>query len=242
MAGVTIHESLVYSKKIEHLMRECALNRKEALGAMTLLWLWVSRNAPDGILPMLRDAEIASIALVECNPHSFVSALIEVRLVDKTQEGLKVHDWNEWAPDHVVKKIVRQTADKRRTNGGHLSSSPQEDLSPLVVLFPTSGEPKDWPLRESYVTTLKDLYMGIDVVLEAKKALNWIESNPTRKKTAKGMRRFLAGWMERSQNRGPGRFTKKTSAEKDAEFNAEMEARKDKDNQADKIVENYLAK
>ena len=36
---------------------------------------------------------------------------------------------------------------------------------------------------------------------EARKALAWLQANPGRRKTPRGMPRFLFGWMERTQNR-----------------------------------------
>jgi hypothetical protein len=49
-----------------------------------------------------------------------------------------------------------------------------------------------------------DLYERPVLVItaECRKALSWIEANRTRRKTARGMLRFLDGWIQRSTDRG----------------------------------------
>jgi hypothetical protein len=45
-------------------------------------------------------------------------------------------------------------------------------------------------------------YPAVDVLGEARKALAWINANPTKRKTARGMARFLVSWMSRCQDKG----------------------------------------
>jgi len=47
------------------------------------------------------------------------------------------------------------------------------------------------------------VYAGVDVVQEIQRAGIWEDANPTRRKTARGIPKFLTGWMERTQNSGP---------------------------------------
>ena len=43
---------------------------------------------------------------------------------------------------------------------------------------------------------------GVDILGEARKALAWANANPTKRKTARGMAKFLLSWMGRVQDRG----------------------------------------
>ena len=43
------------------------------------------------------------------------------------------------------------------------------------------------------------------MVGECRKALAWVQQAPDRRKTARGMGRFLFGWLGRAQERGGGR-------------------------------------
>lgn len=46
------------------------------------------------------------------------------------------------------------------------------------------------------------IYSGVDVCTEIKRAAIWEDNNPSKKKTPRGVPRFLCGWMDRAQNSG----------------------------------------
>lgn len=74
-----------------------------------------------------------------------------------------------------------------------------------ILTFPCDGKERTWHLTQRIVSDLSGAYPALDVLGEARKALLWVNADPARKKTAKGMLRFLAGWMGRAQDRGAGR-------------------------------------
>ena len=83
------------------------------------------------------------------------------------------------------------------------SSEPQaasEPPHPPIMVFPTVGPVKEWPLTLRDVSCLRDGFPHTDVVSECRKALVWVKCSPRRAKTARGMMKFLFGWMERAQN------------------------------------------
>ena len=49
--------------------------------------------------------------------------------------------------------------------------------------------------------TFQQLYPGIDVRQELRTIEAWCLANPKNRKTRSGARRFLNGWLSRSQNR-----------------------------------------
>jgi hypothetical protein len=71
-----------------------------------------------------------------------------------------------------------------------------------LLVFPCDGEPEEWQLSQFQVTQWSDLYPSLDVLGECRSALAWVLADGTRRKTARGMARFLVGWLGRSQNRG----------------------------------------
>lgn len=84
-------------------------------------------------------------------------------------------------------------------------SEPPPDLladDPPVLEFACSGKTPRWVLRQSHVDDWSEAYPGLDVIGHCRRALSWIRSNPTRRKTANGMPRFLNSWLEREANRG----------------------------------------
>lgn len=71
--------------------------------------------------------------------------------------------------------------------------------TPPVLVFPCNGEPDSWPLTQARLDRWSQLFPGVDCHTECLHALAWIEANG--RKTAKGMPRFLAGWLGRCNDR-----------------------------------------
>lgn len=71
-----------------------------------------------------------------------------------------------------------------------------------VLEYPCIGTgPPRWWLTRSQIAEWQAAYPGIDVETECRRALAWLAANPSRRKTARGMPRFLLGWLSRSVDR-----------------------------------------
>lgn len=114
----------------------------------------------------------------------------------------------ETLPSDGNKTVTRE--EKRREEKNIAStnvdacSEPAEPASkpssPAVVLFDVCGKTKTWPLTEAALADYQSAFPHLDVGGEARKAALWCRNNPERRKTAKGMARFLQSWLERAQN------------------------------------------
>lgn len=237
MVWIRSDSSLAYHRKLDKLSMDMRMTRREAVGSLHLLWWWAAEHSQDGLLPRLTDVQIAAFCDHQNEPERFVATLVETGFIDKTPDGLRIHDWEQWLSDPVAEKIrykQRKNTGKTAENSGSVHPS-----SSLVVLsFPVSGETKEWLLREDYVGKLRELYPGVDILLQAKRALNWVETNPTRKKTPRGMASFLARWMERTQNSGRG-FSKAIPVN-DQEIIREKW--RGHDDRANRVVSDFLTK
>lgn len=47
-----------------------------------------------------------------------------------------------------------------------------------------------------------ELYPATEVICELRKMKGWLESNPTKRKTKKGIKRFITSWLAREQDKG----------------------------------------
>lgn len=75
--------------------------------------------------------------------------------------------------------------------------------APAVVSLPCVGEgPKEYAVTDTELTRWRDAYPGLDALSEARRMLLWLDANPTRRKTHRGMPRFISNWLGRSQDRG----------------------------------------
>lgn len=80
-----------------------------------------------------------------------------------------------------------------------------EVTEPSLLKFPCDGEPPEWNVVASLVKRWRGHFPSLDIGAECRNALAWIEASPERRKTARGMKRFLVGWFGRAQNGGQRR-------------------------------------
>jgi len=74
-----------------------------------------------------------------------------------------------------------------------------KDSKPPILVFPTIGKTKEWGMTEKDIQPLKEAFPSLDILAECRKALAWVMSSPDRRKTARGMGRYLFGWMGRAR-------------------------------------------
>ena len=119
------------------------------------------------------------------------------------------HTPNDAAPDRsahdegTVQRTVKNRsarAEQNRENRGGTERARTSDngqADAVVMNMPTKAG-TDWPLYRSKVAELAETFPGIDIEAEARKARQWLRDNPDRRKTPRGMPRFLSGWMSRA--------------------------------------------
>jgi hypothetical protein len=89
------------------------------------------------------------------------------------------------------------------TDGSSEALTRSEPDSPIVLVFPTIGpNGLEWRLRRVQVDEWRTAYPGIDVVAECRRAWAWVKANPGRRKTARGMPKFLLSWLSRAVDSG----------------------------------------
>ena len=109
------------------------------------------------------------------------------------------HDGNAWIRRCEQHRHVQITASVARAGREDV---PVEE-TPAVLVFPVVGPfGPGWPLTQGRIDEWRALFPDLDVLAQCRAALAWITASPTRRKTAKGMPRFLVGWLTRSNDRG----------------------------------------
>ena len=73
--------------------------------------------------------------------------------------------------------------------------------SPDCPEFPTKGPVRDWQATADQVARWRELYPGLDVRHELRKAHEWVLANPSRAKTSRGMAGFVLNWLSRATDR-----------------------------------------
>ena len=58
-----------------------------------------------------------------------------------------------------------------------------------------------WFFDDEFIKECKIAYPSVQVEVEANKMRGWLIGNPTKRKTARGIRRFVTGWLATQQSR-----------------------------------------
>lgn len=90
--------------------------------------------------------------------------------------------------DSIVKDNISLELDKSTPTGSSI-------LLPL-----TDKTTYDVPLDK--ISNWKQAYPIVNVEQELRKMIAWLDSNPSKKKTRRGIDRFINNWLENTQNRG----------------------------------------
>lgn len=80
-----------------------------------------------------------------------------------------------------------------------------EASEPAIGLLPTNKyntEGEQYPVTQSQIDDWQSVYPAVNVLQEVKKAKAWLQANPAKAKTYRGMAKFLNGWMSRQQDKG----------------------------------------
>jgi len=84
------------------------------VGHLHYLWWWALDYAQDGYISKYDEFDIADACMWIGDHHSFVDALIQAGFVDKTESGLYIHDWFDYAGRLIIQKEIKKEKSNER--------------------------------------------------------------------------------------------------------------------------------
>mgnify|MGYP001569007524 CR=1 FL=1 len=202
-------------KKIElwigDLLQKTAHLTREELGVY--LTLLLSQYATEGALPL--DAEALHRV---ANAHKSS----ERAACDRIMRDAALN-WEQHAEGWVQKRAAEEI-DKRRAyvasqaersalgvaararaqpdEHGEISARPKGNGAgdPAIEHIPLR-DGSSWPVTQAYIDELAPLYPLVDVPATIRTMHAWCVGNPDRRKTVKGVRKFISGWLAREQSK-----------------------------------------
>lgn len=105
-------------------------------------------------------------------------------------------------PSDKVSKVKAREGEEREGKGSEVEpvSAVVAAAPPALLTFPTTGPIRSWDLTQADLDKLQAAYDTLDVLAECRRALLWAQTNPSKRKTARGMPAFLSAWMGRAAN------------------------------------------
>lgn len=82
-----------------------------------------------------------------------------------------------------------------------ISSEPEKSAPSAVAFLPTVSD-GDFPFFETDVEEWVKAFPAVDVRQQLAAMRSWLIANPTKRKTKRGMRKFVVSWLDRKQNAG----------------------------------------
>lgn len=76
----------------------------------------------------------------------------------------------------------------------------QEPIEQSIITI-TLNDKSEYPIYQSMIDEWTELYPNVDILQELKKMKGWCNANPTKRKTKRGILRFINGWLSREQDR-----------------------------------------
>ena len=61
---------------------------------------------------------------------------------------------------------------------------------------------EEWQPKDTDIIQWQKTYVLVDVFLELAKMESWLDANPAKRKTKKGIKRFVNSWLSRAQDQG----------------------------------------
>lgn len=78
-------------------------------------------------------------------------------------------------------------------------SSPNPEEEPFITL--TLNDKSEYPFFRKDIDEYKELYPAVDVEQQFRTMKGWCKDNPTKRKTKRGIRKFVNSWLAREQDK-----------------------------------------
>lgn len=149
MHWIAVHEEVLGSK-LRGFRKSIGCSEAEALGILTVLWLWSRKNAD--ITGLLGNADREDIAAAirpslssSLNAITVTDALIKEGWIDEDDGKLYVHDWYEWQQywynylDKKEKDKLRKRLERERQRESHTPETESKPEAPKETAPPENG-------------------------------------------------------------------------------------------------------
>lgn len=104
-------------------------------------------------------------------------------------EGVLVDDGDRHVEPEKTRLVANQTTPAQLPN------------EPVAILLPlNTGE--GYPVTCAFADQMRSLYPAVDVAQELRAMCGWLIGNPAKRKTKRGIVRFITSWLARCQDRG----------------------------------------
>lgn len=83
-----------------------------------------------------------------------------------------------------------------------ICTEPENSASvPAVIELPLNDKSL-YSITQTDINEWQELYPNVNILQELRKMKGWCDSNPAKRKTSRGIKRFITSWLAREQDKG----------------------------------------
>ena len=131
------------------------------------------------------------------NVHALVPPSVHTDIRDKR---LDMRDKSTDTDDN----LSQEDSENREIEDTTTCAERSDDHStpePAVFTLPLN-DGSSYEVTQREIDEYSELYPAVDVKQEIRGMIGWIKANPTRRKTSRGIKRFMNSWLSRAQDQG----------------------------------------
>ncbi len=95
-------------------------------------------------------------------------------------------------------KNIKDNANKKDT----YCTEPENSVSVPAVIELILNDKSLYPITQTDIDEWQELYPNVNILQELRKMKGWCDSNPTKRKTSRGIKRFVNSWLAKEQDKG----------------------------------------
>lgn len=122
-----------------------------------------------------------------------------------TVEPERIQDGTEMEPQWNHTGTGMDTQSKEKIGKERKGKSIDKDTyctEPETVVELILNNKSLYPITQQDIDEWSSLYPAVDVMQELRKMKGWLDANPTKRKTSRGIKRFVNSWLAKEQDKG----------------------------------------
>lgn len=139
---------------------------------------------------------------LENNTYIISGTIVEP---ERIQDGIEMEpQWNHAGTGmdtHSKERIRKDRKDKSIDKDTYCTEPENSASVPAVIELPLNDKSL-YSITQTDINEWQELYPNVNILQELRKMKGWCDSNPAKRKTSRGIKRFITSWLAREQDKG----------------------------------------
>ena len=190
------------SERVKRAIEENEEKVRQKKEAARERWDNYRRKVNEESMEMRRESNADAMQMhSKCNADAMQNRIDKIRGDEKRGDDICSSSPSQEEVLQATDKITESTIVSSVSPEPEGSDSTDEKRAMSVFIEIEALKGERVPVLEEEVERWQKAYPALSVKDEVLRAVAWLDANPSNRKSAKGMRRFLVNWLSRSQDR-----------------------------------------